>query len=161
MKITKIKIVVVLILLGIIAIISNFYINSQKLTFINGDCATNIIMRDRTSHFYLNANVYINLRKNNTGYLDMSGNVNSNDKSYTIARSWRFDYSLSNNDTLYLTEFKMDKRAADNSPDILVNQQIFNTYPNKERYLKIGTINNTWAIGNLYSSLFLCILRNK
>ena len=146
-----------------IIIALTFYanINYRNIKYLDNDCSTSLIMRDRINGFYIKTNIYIDFSKDSTGYLDMSGNISINDEVYTIARSWRFEYEFTSKDTLYLTDFKMDKRAVDNSPDDLVNKQVFNTFSNQGRYLKIGNMNGAWSIGNLYSPVFLCILRNK
>ena len=125
---------------------------------LSNDCSAVFAMQDKAAHFSASLNIYLNMRDDNTGYLDMAGAVNHDGVDYTTARAWRFNYRLQNGNTLHLTQIAMDKRAADNAPDELVDKLIFSTDPKTGRYVKIAVLNNAWVIGNLYSPQFVCVI---
>ena len=133
-------------------------IHKKENPALNNDCSAAFAMRDKAAHFTASLNLYLNMRDDNSGYLDMTGTVNSNGIDYTTARAWRFGYRLQSGNTLHLTEIAMDKRAADNAPDDVIDKLIFSTDPSTGRYVKIATLNNAWVIGNLYSPQFVCVI---
>lgn len=125
---------------------------------LSNDCSAVFAMQDKAGHFTARLNIYLNIRGDNTGYLDMAGTLSSKEVEYTAARAWHFDYQLQNGNTLHLTHIAMDKRAADNAPDDVVDRLIFSTDPATSRYVKIAGMNNAWIIGNLYSPQFVCVI---
>ena len=125
---------------------------------LSNDCSAVFAMQDKAARFAARLNIYLNMRDDSTGYLDMAGTLNSDGVEYTTARAWRFNYRLQNGNTLHLTNIAMDKRAADNAPDDVVDKLIFSTDPSSARYVKIAVLNNAWVIGNLYSPQFMCVI---
>ncbi|EHB7665592.1 hypothetical protein JV483_003531 [Escherichia coli] len=147
-----------ILIIGALAIFSK---KNDRKFILNNDCSASLSMYDKSARFSARLNIYLNLRNDNTGYLDFGGKISNGEENYTIARAWRFDYVERTGDTLHLSRATMEKRAADNSPDALVNARLFSVSSDKGRYVKIRKLHNTLVIGNLYSPLFLCQLHNK
>lgn len=133
-------------------------IHKKENPTLSNDCSAVFAMQDKAARFSARLSIYLNMRDDNTGYLDITGKVNRDDVDYTAARAWRFNYRLQSGNTLHLTQIAMDKRAADNAPDDLVDKLIFSTDPGTGRYVKIAVLNNAWVISNLYSPQFLCVI---
>ena len=136
-------------------------VHRKNYSTLDNDCSAAVSIRDKSANFSARLNIYLSLHTDNTGYLDIVGRISEAGVSYTTARSWRFDYILKNGNSAYLTRLTMDKRAADNSPDGLVDRLIFSTDTGSERYVKIAVLKNAWVIGNLYSPQFLCLIGDK
>ena len=161
MKLKNKKIItslVVVLTLAVIAALGIIAVQKNRQTVFGNDCSATFSMRDKSSNFAANLNVYLNLRTNNTGYVDMTGTVNSKGSGYTAARAYGFEYTLQNGNTLPLTTILLNKRAADTADDNLMDRLIFSIDSSSGRYVKITALNNAWTIGNLYSPLFVCVI---
>jgi len=145
----------------VVTIFSAVIGHKKNYSTLDNDCSAAVSIRDKSANFSARLNIYLSLHNDNTGYLDVVGKISEAGVSYTTARSWRFNYALQNGNTAYLTRLTMDKRAADDSPDGLVDRLIFSTDAGSGRYVKIAVLNNAWVIGNLYSPQFLCLIRDK
>lgn len=133
-------------------------VHRKEQPVLNNDCSAVFAMRDTPAHFSAKLNIYLTMRDNNTGFLDMAGTLNRDGVDTTTARTWNFDYRLQNGNTLHLTRIAMAKRAADNAPDDLVDKLLFSTGSDNGRYVKIAVLNNAWVIGNLHSPQFVCVI---
>lgn len=164
MKIKNKKIITSLVVALVLVIIASLGIvalqNTRQAVF-NNNCSATFSMRDRASNFAINLNVYLNMQTNHTGYVDMTGTVNSNGSDYRAARSYGFEYTLQNGNTLHLTNIVLNKRAADTADDNMMDRLIFSIDSNTGRYVKIAALNNAWTIGNLYSPLFVCVINES
>lgn len=120
------------------------------------DCTAAFTLRDTQSDFLASFNIFIYMRENNTGYLDMEGKASSKGESYKIARSYSFNYRVRPDGIYHLTEVKISKRASDNVMDVLMNKLIFSNDTATGRYMKVTPLHNSYVVSNLYSPLFVC-----
>lgn len=161
MKLKNKKIIISLLMALIIVTLATLWVLSlqeQKQRLFGSDCSATLAMRDKSANFAANLNIYLNMREDRTGYLDMTGTVNSGGVDERAARSYSFDYVLQSGNTLHLTNIVLDKRTADTANDGLMDKLIFSIDSRTGRYVKIAAFNNAWTIGNLYSPLFVCVI---
>ncbi|HKS35484.1 MAG TPA: hypothetical protein VJS14_17325 [Enterobacteriaceae bacterium] len=164
MKLKNKKITISLLVALIIAALATLWIvtlQKKKQHLFGSDCSATLSMSDKSARFAAKLNIYLNMRGDGTGYLDMTGTTNSGEVDERAARSYSFDYALQSGNTLHLTNIVLDKRAADTANDGLVDKLIFSIDSRTGRYVKIATFNNVWTIGNLYSPLFVCVINES
>lgn len=161
MKLKNKKITISLLVALIIVTLATLWIvtlQNKKQRLFGSDCSATLSMHDKSARFATNLNIYLNMRENGTGYLDMTGTTNSGGVDARAARSYSFNYALQSGNTLHLTNIVLDKRAADTANDGLMDKLIFSIDSHTGRYVKIAAFNNAWTIGNLYSPLFVCVI---
>lgn len=158
-KRNKIIILSSVIVIAITSVLYRFYIQSTVSdSYYDKDCSAVLKIRDNAAGFHAQLNLFLHLKKNNTGYLDLSGNTFSHDQSYNTARSYNFNIQKQSGSIYHLTNIKLSKRTADNTVDEIMNKLIFSFDSVDGRYVRITRIDDAYVVGNLYSPVFICVI---
>ncbi|WP_186366945.1 FidL-like protein [Yersinia aleksiciae] len=137
-------------------VIALFWFREKPKGSVSYNCLSAFGMKVKSQHFTTSLNIFLEMRKDNTGYLDIAGKVTHNGNENKIARSYSFNYKKQKGDIYHLTDIVMSKRTADTTDDVLMNNLIFSIDSGIGRYIRITQLNNAYIVGNLYSPLFFC-----
>lgn len=125
------------------------------------DCTAIFTIRDRPSDFYAQLNLFVHMKRDNTGYFDLSGKTFTSKDSYTTARSYSFDIQKQSGSIYHLSNVKLSKRLADNTRDDIMDKLIFSIDSQDGRYVRLTAIDGAYVVGNLYSPAFICIISHE
>lgn len=157
-KFVKPLIVIPFLLLAVITFnITYFTLNNGSV--VNDTCVSVLRTHDFNNHFNSIETVKLVMSPDQTGYISLSGSMSSNNKTTTLFREIRFKYDKENDDIYKLFDIETVKHSRDNTPDILVDSFFFSTRHEKARYMTVSKITNAYAIGNLHSPVFLCVVK--
>ena len=114
----------------------------------------------------IRSNITIDLRKNNTGSLYISGvlekkqgDTDQNKTSSAILREIEFDYSIEDNGFISIYNTEVYHLASDKISDDFFNSNVFDlSLPNRK--IKIKKINNSWLLSTPFSPIMMCVNKN-
>jgi len=69
------------------AIIWLVNVHRKENPTLSNDCSAVFAMQDKATCFTARLNIYLNMRDDSTGYLDMAGTLSSKGVEYTAARA--------------------------------------------------------------------------
>ena len=121
------------------------------------DCSAKLTVESATFGFDAKFNTFLLMRRNNTGYFDVSGKVMVDDVKYNVERSYHFNYEKKANNIYHLTNTIVSKRKADNMIEGVMQKVFFSPNPDSGRYIKIQKMKNAWILQSLYSPSFVCV----
>lgn len=135
---------------------SNVKQNASSL--LKGECFAQFIKLDKTENTLAKIDFYLNFNEKGFGYIDMSGKLNAVN-SGIIARSYKFRYNFHSENMIHLSQIQQTKRAADNADENLMKKMILSIDTKPGLYVKVTKLLNSYVIGNVYSPLFICVIK--
>lgn len=148
----------VIILIAIMVIMDINYIEKRRKDLLNDSCTTVLEFHSLRSDFAAYLNTVLVLRPDETGYMDMTGRVETTGNHYVTSRTIKFSYLSEGDNIYYLEDMSTDKYASDNTPDNLMNS-VFFSISKKGRYMTLEKINNGYIVGNLHSPVLICVAK--
>lgn len=125
------------------------------------DCTAIFTIKDKPSDFYAQLNLFVHMKKDNTGYFDLSGKTYTSKDSFTTARSYSFNIQKQGGNIYHLNSIKLSKRLADNTRDDIMDKLVFSIDSQDGRYVRLTEIDGAYVVGNLYSPAFICIIDHE
>lgn len=120
-------------------------------------CSGNLMINESEENFTANLVFFLNMRKDNTGFIDITGEANYNGSITTLGRNYSFSYKNEEDDIVKLYNVKAQSDAKDNSEDKIIRRFILNSNEQADKYFKISPVGNMFIVSNLYSPVLFCL----
>lgn len=160
MKINLRNIRFVLPFIVVLVIASNLlYFTLNRGKVLDDTCVSVLRTEDKTVEFYSTETTTLVVNPDNTGYIAFSGHIISHGKSMTLFRELRFTYQQESDGIYKLSNIETVKHTRDNTPDALFDSVFFSIRHEKARYMTVRKVMNSYVIGNLYSPVFICVVK--
>lgn len=124
----------------------------------NSQCTTYFEYRNNSRNSALPITATLVLRKNATGFLEMSGFFYLDGERLTVSRNINFNYSKENAVLYKISNIKSEKTKTDNVDDDFISTFFFSSGTGRERFMSVLKERNTLIIGNVHSPVFICVL---
>lgn len=121
-------------------------------------CSTSFRLTHNNPNFNAGINVFLQLQKNGSGLIDLTGKVDSQGATFEVARTYHFNYEKQGDSLYHLTQINTSLRSSETVDDNLMNNLFFSTTPKEGRYLRMTKMENSYVINNLHSPIFVCIV---
>lgn len=158
MPISRLKKEILGVSLLIITASTIFLLTTVNPNRFNAQCTTSFEYRNNSRNLTLPITATLVLRKNATGFLEMSGFFHLNGEHLTVSRNIKFDYSKINASLFKITNIKSEKDKADNVDDDFLSTVFFSIGTGRERFMSVLNEKNTLIIGNVHSPVFICVI---
>ncbi|MFP2826046.1 FidL-like protein [Citrobacter braakii] len=141
-------------------VVCNFlYFTLNRGKVLNDTCVSVLRTEEKTIDFHSTETTTLVLNPDNSGYIAFSGNISNNGRVMTLLRELRFKYVKESDNIYKMEKIETIKHSRDNTPDALVDSVFFSTRHEKARYMTVSKIMNAYVIGNLYSPVFICVVK--
>jgi len=121
-------------------------------------CSTSFRLTHDNPKFNAGLNLFLQLQKNGSGLIDMTGKVDIQGESFDVARIYNFNYEKQGESVYHLTDINTSLRSSETIDDTVMNNAFFSTTPKEGRYLRMTKMGNSYVIDNLHSPIFICIV---
>ena len=121
-------------------------------------CSTSFRITHDKPDFNAGLNTFLQLQKDGSGLIDLTGKVDTHGQSFEVARTYHFNYEKQGDSLYHLTQINTSSRSSETVDDNLMNNLFFSTTPKEGRYLRMTKMENSYVINNLHSPIFVCIV---
>lgn len=121
-------------------------------------CSTSFRLTHDNPGFNAGLNIFLQLQKNGSGLIDLTGKVDTQGKNFEVARTYYFNYEKQGDSVYHLTQINVSSRSYETVDHTLMNNLFFSTTPKEGRYLRMTKMENSYVIDNLHSPIFVCIV---
>ncbi|MCS3430975.1 hypothetical protein [Klebsiella sp. BIGb0407] len=121
-------------------------------------CSTSFRLTHDNPQFNAGLNIFLQLQKNGSGLIDLTGKVDTAAGSFDVARIYHFNYEKQGDSVYHLADITTSLRSSETVDDTLMNNLFFSTTPKEGRYLRMTKMENSYVIDNLHSPIFICIV---
>lgn len=135
------------------------FFSYDRGTILNDTCVSVFKIQEFNNEFSTIATSKLVMKSDKSGYVAFSGNASYEGKSMILSRDIRFKYEKESNDIYRIFDYETVKYSSDNTPDTLMDSVFFSTRSQKPRYIIVSKIMNAYVIGNLYSPIFMCVVK--
>lgn len=150
-------------LLAISVVITYFdtvFLNQKRKGLLNENCTAFLEFHDTPSGFSARINIFLVMRNQKYGYIDMSGHVTHKGENYTLSREIKFIYKDESPDIYEISRLTLIKQASDTTPNELMDSIFFSMNYEMARHMTVRRIRNAYVIGNLHSPVFMCVVKS-
>jgi len=121
-------------------------------------CSTSFRLTHDNPKFNAGLNIFLQLQKNGSGLIDLTGKVDTQNGSFDVARIYHFNYEKQGESVYHLMDINTSLRSSETIDDTTMNNLFFSTTPKEGRYLRMTKMENSYVIDNLHSPIFICIV---